>query len=211
MLVCPAGVIEAKSPPLVGLHNFQNIMAATAGCIMLGVDNEHIKQGIANLKNIPGRLEKFERSNGGAYIFVDYAHTDDALQNVLEALGSFKEQRLITVFGCGGDRDRTKRPRMARVAEIDSDVVIVTSDNPRTEDPQQIIEDILTGFENAENVIITPDRSMAIRQAVTMAKEKDIVLIAGKGGHEDYMILGTEKVHFDDREEVKKYLEVDEC
>jgi len=207
-LVCPAGVIEIKSA-LVGLHNFQNIMSAAAGCIMLGIDNDHIKQGIEELKNIPGRLEKFERSNG-AYIFVDYAHTDDALQNVLEALGSFKEKKLITVFGCGGDRDKSKRPRMARAAELDSDVVIVTSDNPRTEDPLEIIEDILVGFENADNVIITPDRSMAIRQAVTMAEEKDIVLIAGKG-HEDYMILGTEKSHFDDREEVKKYLEVSEC
>lgn len=203
--VCPSGKVDVKSE-LVGLHNLENLMAAAAGCIMLGIDNEDIAKGIEALKNVPGRLEKFEKSNG-AYIFVDYAHTDDALRNVVDALGSFKENKLITVFGCGGDRDRSKRPRMAKSAESGSDVVIVTSDNPRTEDPQQIIEDILTGFENADSVIISPDRSNAIKQAVDMAEPKDIVLIAGKG-HEDYMVLGTEKIHFDDREEVQKYLEV---
>lgn len=207
-LVYPAGDISIKSA-LVGLHNLQNLMAAAAGSIMMGIDGQNIVNGIANLKNVAGRLEKFVKKNG-AYIFVDYAHTDDALENVLEALSSFKEQRIITVFGCGGDRDRTKRPRMAKAAERNSDVVIVTSDNPRTEDPKQVISDILQGFEDAESVIITPDRSLAIAQAVGMAKEGDIVLIAGKG-HEDYMILGTEKIHFDDREEVKKHLEVDEC
>ncbi|ADD68968.1 UDP-N-acetylmuramyl-tripeptide synthetase [Denitrovibrio acetiphilus DSM 12809] len=206
--VYPAGSIEMESS-LVGLHNLENLMAAGSGCIMLGIDAKHIKSGIERLKNVPGRLEKFEKSNG-AYIFVDFAHTDDALKNVLEALGSFKENRVITVFGCGGDRDRSKRPRMAKTAELDSDVVIVTSDNPRTEDPQQVIEDILVGFENADSVIICPDRSKAIQKAVEMAEPKDIVLIAGKG-HEDYMILGTEKIHFDDREEVKKHLEVSEC
>jgi len=203
--ISPAGAVEIKSD-LVGLHNLENLMAAAAGCTMLGVDVKDIMKGIENLKNVPGRLEKFEKANG-AYIFVDFAHTDDALRNVVDALGSFKEHRLITVFGCGGDRDRSKRPRMAKAAEGGSDVVIVTSDNPRTEDPQQIIEDIIVGFENAESVIICPDRSKAIKQAVEMAEPKDIVLIAGKG-HEDYMVLGKEKIHFDDREEVKKYLEV---
>lgn len=207
-IVCPAGKFNIKSS-LVGLHNLENIMAAAAGCIMLGVDNQHIAEGIENLKNVPGRLEKFEKKNG-AYIFVDYAHTDDALANVLEALSNFRENRIITVFGCGGDRDRTKRPRMAKTAEENSDVVIVTSDNPRTEDPQRIIEDIIAGFQNAESVIITPDRHAAIKQAVEMAEAKDIVLIAGKG-HEDYQIFGKEKIHFDDREEVKKFLEVDGC
>lgn len=207
-LKTPAGSFPVKST-LVGLHNLENIMAAAAGCLMTGVDPEHISAGIEKLENVAGRLEKFEKKNG-AYIFVDYAHTDDALRNVLEALANFRENRLITVFGCGGDRDRTKRPRMAKAAEGNSDVVIVTSDNPRTEDPQKIIEDILTGFEDAGSVIITPDRRTAIAQAVNMAEDKDIVLIAGKG-HEDYMILGTEKIHFDDREEVKKILEENEC
>jgi len=207
-LVCPSAKVEVVSS-LVGLHNLENIMAAAAGCIMLGIDAEDIKKGISDLKNVAGRLEKIEKPNG-AYIFVDYAHTDDALSNVLEALSSFREKRIITVFGCGGDRDKTKRPRMAKAAEQNSDIVIVTSDNPRTEEPMQIIEDILEGFEDAASVIITPDRRTAIKQAVDMAQEKDIVLIAGKG-HEDYMILGTEKIHFDDREEVRKILEENEC
>lgn len=205
-LNCPAGRIEIDSR-LVGLHNLENLLAAASACIMLGIDSGHIKEGIAKMVNVPGRLEKFKKQNG-AFIFVDYAHTDDALINVLSALGNFRENRIITVFGCGGDRDRTKRPRMAGAAERNSDVVIVTSDNPRTEDPKQIFGDILQGFENAENVILTPDRRHAIQQAVAMAQDKDIVLIAGKG-HEDYMIIGREKIHFDDREEVKKCLEAE--
>lgn len=204
-LIYPGGEIDVQSA-LVGLHNLENIMSAAAGTLMVGIDSKNIANGISNLKNVTGRLEKFEKSNG-AYIFVDYAHTDDALENVLEALSSFKEQRIITVFGCGGDRDRTKRPRMAKAAEKNSDVVIVTNDNPRTEDPKQIISDIIEGFENAESVIITPDRALAIEKACGMANQGDIVLIAGKG-HEDYMILATETIHFDDREEVKKHLEV---
>jgi len=204
-LIYPGGEIDVQSA-LVGLHNLENIMSAAAGTLMVGIDSKNIANGISNLKNVTGRLEKFEKSNV-AYIFVDYAHTDDALENVLEALSSFKEQRIITVFGCGGDRDRTKRPRMAKAAEKNSDVVIVTNDNPRTEDPKQIISDIIEGFENAESVIITPDRALAIEKACGMANQGDIVLIAGKG-HEDYMILATETIHFDDREEVKKHLEV---
>jgi UDP-N-acetylmuramoyl-L-alanyl-D-glutamate--2,6-diaminopimelate ligase len=207
-ITCPTASFDVSSA-LVGLHNLENILAATAGCIMLGVEPKHISDGIAELKNVAGRLEKIEKNNG-AYIFVDYAHTDDALRNVLEALGSFRENRIITVFGCGGDRDKTKRPRMAKAAEKGSDIVIVTSDNPRTEDPQKIIEDILKGFSNAESVIITPDRRTAIRQAVGMAMPKDIVLIAGKG-HEDYMIIGKEKIHFDDREEIRNYLKEEGC
>jgi len=206
--VCPAGNIEIKSQ-LVGLHNLENILASAAGCIMLGISSSHIKEGVAKLDNVPGRLEKFKKDNG-AFIFVDYAHTDDAIKNVLEALSNFRENRVITVFGCGGDRDRSKRPRMAAAAEKVSDVVIVTNDNPRTEDQEQIFGDILEGFENAESVIITPDRKQAIQQAVCMAEDKDIVLIAGKG-HEDYMIIGTEKIHFDDREEVRNCLEGGKC
>jgi UDP-N-acetylmuramoyl-L-alanyl-D-glutamate--2,6-diaminopimelate ligase len=207
-LVSPAGKIKLKSH-LVGLHNLENILSAAAGCIMIGISEENIAKGIENLKNVPGRLEKFKKDNG-AFIFVDYAHTDDALRNVLEALSNFRENRIITVFGCGGDRDRTKRPRMAKAAEDNSDIVIVTNDNPRTEDPEQIFGDILKGFKNAESVIITPDRRQAICQAVEMAEDKDIILVAGKG-HEDYMIIGTEKVHFDDREEIRNCLEGNKC
>lgn len=203
-LTCPAGKVSINSK-LVGLHNLENLLAAASAGIMLGIDLETVKKGIENTANVPGRLEKFKKPNG-AFIFVDYAHTDDALINVLSALENFKENRLITVFGCGGDRDRTKRPRMARAAEVRSDLVIVTSDNPRTEDPKQIFDDILRGFENPQDAMLTPDRRHAIQQAVGMAEPKDIVLIAGKG-HEDYMIIGKEKTHFDDREEVKKCLE----
>lgn len=203
-LISPAGKININSK-LVGLHNLENLLAASASCLMLGISGEIIKKGIEEMSNVPGRLEKF-KTKKGAFVFVDYAHTDDALINVLSALGNFKDNKLITIFGCGGDRDRTKRPRMAKAAETYSDIVILTSDNPRTEDPQQIFADILAGFENAQNVILTPDRRNAIKQAVEMAEEKDIVLIAGKG-HEDYMIIGKEKVHFDDREEVMKCVE----
>jgi len=138
---------------------------------------------------------------------VDYAHTDDALKNVLSALLAFKQKRLIAVFGCGGDRDRTKRPRMAKVAETYADVVIVTSDNPRTEEPMAIINEIVAGFSSLDKVIVEVDRRAAIKKAVEMAKDGDIVLIAGKG-HEDYQIIGKTKHHFDDREEVCKNIGV---
>lgn len=199
----PGGSFNIESK-LVGLHNLENILAATSACIALGIDEEAIIEGIKTLENVPGRLERFNK--GGANIFVDYAHTDDALKNVLEALTPFKKGKLICVFGCGGDRDKTKRPRMAKVAEQSSDIIIVTNDNPRTEDPYEIIRDIMSGFTNAESVIICPDRKEAIYQACEKASDGDIVLIAGKG-HEDYMVIGKEKTHFDDREEVIRYLE----
>ena len=197
----PNNTFNIKST-LVGLHNLENILSAVSASIALGISDEAIIQGLENLKNVPGRLEKIEGK--GAFVFVDYAHTDDALLNVLEALTPFKKNRIITVFGCGGDRDRTKRPRMAKVAENHSDIIIVTSDNPRTESPQQIIEDILKGFVNADKVVICPDRGEAIKTALSRVEEGDIILIAGKG-HEDYMVIGKEKTHFDDREEVRKF------
>lgn len=190
---------------LVGRHNLENILAASSSAFLAGISLNSIKAGVESLKNVPGRLEKFEKD--GAYFFVDYAHTDDALKNVLDALSRFKKSRLITVFGCGGDRDRTKRPRMARVAEKYSDIVIVTSDNPRTENPDEIINEILTGFESTKNVIVESDRRSAIQKAVNLAGSGDIVLIAGKG-HEDYQIVGKTKYHFDDREEVCKHIGV---
>lgn len=184
---------------LVGKHNLENILAAASAAFVAGIDIDSIQKGINNFQNVPGRLEKFEKD--GAYFFVDYAHTDDALKNVLQALKPFKKNRLITVFGCGGDRDRTKRPRMARVAEEYSDMVVVTSDNPRTEDPKAIIDEILTGFTNKDRVKVEVDRRKAIKFVCEEAKAGDIVLIAGKG-HENYQIIGKTKYHFDDREEV---------
>ncbi|WP_022852008.1 UDP-N-acetylmuramoyl-L-alanyl-D-glutamate--2,6-diaminopimelate ligase [Limisalsivibrio acetivorans] len=199
----PGGEFSFKTT-LVGLHNLENILSAVAASLALGIGDQYIKAGLEELGNVPGRLEKFEVK--GAFVFVDYAHTDDALSNVLEALTPFRKNRVITIFGCGGDRDRTKRARMAKAAEEFSDEVVVTNDNPRTENPQQVIEDILEGFEDAERVIICPERREAIRSTLDRAEEGDIILIAGKG-HEDYMVIGKERIHFDDREEVRKYLE----
>lgn len=202
-------VVNTKSGPieivsnLIGKHNLENILCSIGACLTLNIDNETVKRGIEKVKNVPGRLEKVEKDN--IYYFIDYAHTDDALKNVLNALSFYRKNRIITVFGCGGDRDRTKRARMAQVAEAFSDVVIVTSDNPRTEDPLMIIDDILKGFCKRENVTTIPDRREAIKYAAKIAKPFDIVLIAGKG-HEDYQIIGKQKLHFDDKEELLKIL-----
>ncbi len=138
-------------------------------------------------------------------VIVDYAHTPDSLENVLKASRPFIPGRMICVFGCGGDRDRTKRPKMGKIAADLADVVVVTSDNPRTEDPNRILEDILAGIDLGVKPIVMCDRAKAIRCAIAEAKPGDGVLIAGKG-HEDYQILGTEKVHFDDREQAKEAL-----
>lgn len=140
-------------------------------------------------------------------IIVDYAHTPDSLENLLNAARPFIRGRIICVFGCGGDRDRTKRPLMGRISSQLADVCIVTSDNPRTEDPQRILADILEGISDSVNPIVISDRAEAINEAIQRAKPGDGVLIAGKG-HEDYQILGTEKIHFDDREQARKALTV---
>ncbi|MBI2609368.1 MAG: UDP-N-acetylmuramoyl-L-alanyl-D-glutamate--2,6-diaminopimelate ligase [Deltaproteobacteria bacterium] len=190
---------------LVGEHNLSNIVAALCAASHLKISQEKILRGIENLKNIPGRLEKVEAQDG-PQVFVDYAHTDDALKNVLKALHDLKPQgKIITVFGCGGDRDKTKRPLMGKVAQENSDVIFVTSDNPRTEDPLSIIEDIKKGLTLNSSVMIEADRTQAIYKAISLAKKEDVVLIAGKG-HEDYQILGTQKIHFDDREKALECL-----
>jgi len=170
-----------------------------------------VAAGLSVLKTVPGRLQPVLSEvavQRGIKIFVDYAHTDDALKNVLNTLKSLCEGRLIVLFGCGGDRDRTKRPRMAEVAEELADIVVVTSDNPRTEDADAIIEDIMQGFKNkrGQTPFIEPDRAKAIQLAVNQAEAGDIVLLAGKG-HEDYQIIGTEKKHFSDFEEALKAIE----
>ena len=195
---------------LPGRHNISNCLAAAGLCLAAGIGLQDIAQGLSSLKSVPGRLQpvQCEETQGrNIQVFVDYAHTDDALKNVLSTLRPLCEGRLIVLFGCGGDRDKTKRPRMARVAESLGDVVIVTSDNPRTEDPQAIIDDILPGFFGKENkqIRVEPDRAKAIALAIEQARPDDIVLIAGKG-HEDYQIIGTEKRHFSDIEEALKAL-----
>ncbi|MBI3019500.1 MAG: UDP-N-acetylmuramoyl-L-alanyl-D-glutamate--2,6-diaminopimelate ligase, partial [Deltaproteobacteria bacterium] len=197
-LQTPKGTISIESL-LLGEHNLSNILGVVGCSLALEIPIETIQNGIWNLKNVPGRLERVDAGQP-FLVLVDYAHTDDALTNVGRALQKLKKHRILTVFGCGGDRDRKKRPLMAKAAKAFSDVVIVTSDNPRTEDPNAIIEEILAGFESKkEGVLVEVDRKKAIHEAISMAKPQDIILIAGKG-HEDYQIIGKTKIHFDDRE-----------
>jgi len=191
---------------LIGKHNIYNALAAYACAKTQNIEPSVIKDGIEAVKIIPGRLESIDAGQKFG-LFVDYAHTDDALKNVLRTLKELKHNRLITVFGCGGDRDRTKRPVMGEIAVNLSDWVIVTSDNPRTEEPEKITLDIEVGIRRTkkENYEIVPDREEAIKRAVYMAKEDDIILIAGKG-HEEYQIIGEKRIPFSDREIAYKYL-----
>ncbi|HSK04881.1 MAG TPA: UDP-N-acetylmuramoyl-L-alanyl-D-glutamate--2,6-diaminopimelate ligase, partial [Kofleriaceae bacterium] len=187
--------IEAR--PLIGQYNVDNLALAVGICEALGLPHEAISRGIARLPGVPGRVERVGNA-AGLDIVVDYAHTPDALRNVLSTLRPLAKRRLLCVFGCGGDRDPTKRPGMgAAVAEL-ADLAVVTSDNPRTEDPYAIIDQILPGVPRP--FLVEVDRRTAIRAAIAEATPGDIVLIAGKG-HEDYQIIGAEKHHFDDREE----------
>jgi UDP-N-acetylmuramoyl-L-alanyl-D-glutamate--2,6-diaminopimelate ligase len=193
--------------PLVARFNAQNSLAAAGAALSLGVPTSAIESGLLALQGVPGRLEKVPNSVG-LNILVDYAHKPDALEKVLHTLRDLRRpgQRILTVVGCGGDRDRTKRPVMGGLAEALSDVAIITSDNPRTENPARIIEEILAGVSDRHRVIVQVDRREAIFEAVRTARSGDLVLIAGKG-HEDYQIIadsaapgGTRKIHFDDRE-----------
>ncbi len=204
-LATPWGKVELDSK-LMGKHNLYNMMAATGTLLSLGSSPRTTGRALSELTRIPGRLEKIENTSG-IDVFVDYAHTPDALENVLECLKPFCAQRLITLVGCGGDRDRKKRPLMAAVGRRYSDMLIITSDNPRTEDPEGIIADMTEGIEPRDpEVVVIADREEAIKHAVNKAGGGDTILIAGKG-HEDYQIIGTEKIHFDDREIAEKYLE----
>ena len=204
-LATPWGKVELDSR-LMGKHNLYNMMAATGTLLSLGSSPGTTERALSELTRIPGRLEKIENTPG-IDVFVDYAHTPDALENVLECLKPFCAQRLITLVGCGGDRDRRKRPLMAAVGRRYSDMLIITSDNPRTEDPERIIADMTEGIEPRDpGVVVIVDREEAIKHAVNKAASGDTVLIAGKG-HEDYQIIGTERIHFDDREIAEKHLE----
>jgi UDP-N-acetylmuramoyl-L-alanyl-D-glutamate--2,6-diaminopimelate ligase len=208
----PAGAFPLRAP-LSGRFNLYNILAATAAAFHLGIPLSAIQRGIECAKPVPGRLEKISET-GEPAVFVDYAHSEDALKRVLQNLARFRKGRIITVFGCGGDRDRGKRPLMGRAAAEQSDRVIVTSDNPRTEEPLAIIGAIEGGIDANVMKKISPeelraagagktytvvaDRREAIGLAIGMASPDDIVLIAGKG-HEDYQIIGTVTIPFDDR------------
>ena len=189
----------ALSSTLVGRHNIYNLLAGIGIAQALGADAEAIRQGVARLRKVPGRLERVDCGQD-VTAFVDYAHTPAALEQVLGLVRAETVGRLITVFGCGGDRDPGKRPLMGLAATRISDFTIITSDNPRTENPQRIIDDIVGGLTVPSSTYTTePDRRLAIEQAIAMARPQDTVLIAGKG-HEDYQIIGQQRYPFDDRE-----------
>jgi UDP-N-acetylmuramoyl-L-alanyl-D-glutamate--2,6-diaminopimelate ligase len=206
----PAGLVTIESR-LVGEHNVYNLLGAIGVALHAGATCDQVREAVARLSNVPGR---FERVSAGQdfTVVVDYAHTEDALVRLLAAAQALKTRRIITVFGCGGDRDRGKRPKMGRVAVEYSDVVVLTSDNPRTEDPLAILREVEAGVHEAlksrphVDYHLISDRREAIIAAVRLAQGGDIVLIAGKG-HEDYQILGTQKVHFDDREVAREAIQ----
>ena len=189
---------------LVGTHNVYNILGAAACTWAMGYDLEQIKAGIENLASVPGRLDPVDAGQDFA-VLVDYAHTDDALRNVLTCLRPLLRGRLIVVFGCGGDRDRGKRPKMGRVAAELADQVILTSDNPRSESPTAILSDITQGISGRTKVLVDPDRRGAIKLAISLARKDDVVLIAGKG-HENYQIFRDRTVTFDDRQVAREVL-----
>ena len=191
-----------------GLFNVYNTLAAIGACLLEGISMEDIDKALKTFSAVPGRFELIEEGQPFAVV-VDYAHTPDGLENILQTAKAIQENRIIVVFGCGGDRDATKRPIMGRIAAQYGDVVYVTSDNPRTEDPVQIVKDVelgvKEGLREGSHYEVIVDRREAIQHAIQNAKPGDIVLIAGKG-HEDYQILKDKTIHFDDREEARAAL-----
>jgi UDP-N-acetylmuramyl-tripeptide synthetase len=201
----PSGERRVTSP-LVGRPHVYNMLSASSAALELGIDLDAICRGLADCIGAPGRFERVSHA-GSFAVIVDYAHTDDALLNTLRTARELSEGRIITVFGCGGDRDKTKRRPMGSAAGSNSDLVIITSDNPRTEDPILIIDEIETGVKETEcEYAVVPDRREAIFHAVSAAKSGDVVIIAGKG-HENYQLIGSDKFHFDDREVAREALD----
>jgi UDP-N-acetylmuramoyl-L-alanyl-D-glutamate--2,6-diaminopimelate ligase len=205
ILHTPAGEAAFRSP-LVGKFNLENLLAAIGAGLALGLSLEGMVAAIADFHGVPGRMERVVVPGSDISVIVDYAHTPDSLENLLVAARPFIPGQMVCVFGCGGDRDRSKRPRMGEIAARLADTVYITSDNPRTEEPRQILEDILGGIPASVEPVVQVDRAEAIRQAILAAQPGDGILLAGKG-HEDYQILGTEKIHFDDREQARAALE----
>jgi UDP-N-acetylmuramoyl-L-alanyl-D-glutamate--2,6-diaminopimelate ligase len=206
----PSGTFTVESR-LVGEHNVYNLLGAIGVALHDGATSDQICEATAHIANVPGRFERV--SSGQDFtVVVDYAHTEDALLRLLMAAQALKTGRIITVFGCGGDRDRGKRPKMGCAAVEYSDVVVLTSDNPRTEDPMAILREVEVGVRDAlarrshVQYHLVPDRREAIGSAIREAHRGDMVLIAGKG-HEDYQIIGTKKFHFDDREVAREAIQ----
>jgi len=201
----PGGTMKLRSS-LVGRHNLSNLLAATAAALALNVAPSDVIKGAAALAGVPGRFERVPNGRG-LHVVVDYAHTDNALEHVLMTAREFKPRRVIVVFGAGGDRDRAKRERMGRVAARLADWTVLTSDNPRSEDPMAIIAALEAGFakEAVRTYEIEPDRRKAIARALATANKGDVVIIAGKG-HEDYQIFKDRTVHFSDSEVAREIL-----
>jgi UDP-N-acetylmuramoyl-L-alanyl-D-glutamate--2,6-diaminopimelate ligase len=205
ILATPAGELQLRMQ-LIGIPNAYNIMAATGAALCLGMNLDQIRNGLEALTGVPGRLEVVNAGQNFTVI-VDYAHSPDALENLLQTVSRLPHSRIITVFGCGGDRDRTKRPIMGEIASRKSDLVIATSDNPRSEDPLDILKEIEFGLHKGSAPFkILPDRKQAIEAAIAAADEGDIVVLAGKG-HEDYQIIGTQIIPFDDRDVARNLIE----
>ncbi len=190
--------------PLLGEYNALNLIAALVSCTELGLDLEELLPFCKYLSQAPGRFE----SADGLIVFVDYAHTPDAIANVLGAARKMCERELWIVIGCGGDRDRSKRPKMMRAASVLADKVVVTMDNPRTEQPEQIVQDMLS--EGESPYLVEYDRARAIQYAILQAQAGDVVVVAGKG-HEDYQVIGTEKKFFSDQLIVEQSLKERGC
>lgn len=195
---------------LLGKHNVSNALAAIAACGGLGIPMTTIAEGVESLASVPGRFEHVDVGQE-FQVIVDYAHTEDGLRNVLQAAREICDGRLIVLFGCGGDRDKTKRPKMGATAAELGDFCILTSDNPRTEQPERILMDVEVGLQRSgrkkgDDYLVIADRREAIQRAIEFAQPGDLVMIAGKG-HEDYQIIGKEKIHFDDRETARHILE----
>lgn len=203
-LATPAGMVDIRSP-LRGLYTVSNVALAVGIGVVLDVPGETIVRGVESLAAVPGRLEPVTGQEGQPLVLVDYAHTPDGLRNVLRSVREMRPERVIVVFGCGGDRDRTKRPEMGAIAASLADVAVVTSDNPRSEDPEAIIDEIVRGMPDSALQRIT-DRREAIFQAVAMAGPNDIVVIAGKG-HETYQLFDGYQIDFDDRQVARQALE----
>jgi UDP-N-acetylmuramyl-tripeptide synthetase len=186
----------------VGRHNIENLLCAAGVGTALGIAPKVIGAGLEAVRCVPGRLERVAGGRG-RWVYVDYSHTPDALENALAALRALTTGRIICVFGCGGDRDRTKRPLMGAVAGRLSDLILITSDNPRSEDPQRIIDEVLRGItvdtrrDSGQRVLTIADRRDAIDKAIELARPGDLVLIAGKG-HEKYQVIGNQVLPFDD-------------
>ena len=193
----------------LGRFNAYNLMAVYGAATLLGADKGEVLQAMSSLHSVSGRFEPI-RSEQGITAIVDYAHTPDALENVITTIDEIRSegQRLFVVCGCGGDRDATKRPEMGHIASSRADVAIFTSDNPRTEDPEAILDQMMQGVEGSSSVLRITDREQAIRTSVMMAHAGDIILVAGKG-HENYQIIGREKRHFDDKEVLRKAMGVE--